>query len=126
MQPPCAFVVIQQKCCLPTVSFQSHANLFGRVVGPLFKQSIGMLVAGIVNFWRLEVDVVNLSADRTTTAARRPLFQKFARYVDEDCADVIALFRRKSLEHFSLCGGARKTVEDVALPTVFLAGSLLD
>ena len=75
MQTSGALIIIKQRLGLPIVSFQSDLNLFRRVIHALNQPRVGMSVTAIVQSWRFEIDIVNLSADRTTETAGYPLFQ---------------------------------------------------
>src|SRR2546430_16523355 len=75
MQTSGALIIIKQRLGLPIVSFQSDLNLFRRVIHALNQPRVGMSVTAILQFWRFEIDIVNLSADRTTETAGYPLFQ---------------------------------------------------
>ncbi len=85
-----------------------------------------MTIAFVVIFRRPEVQVVNLSADRTTTPSGHALFQEFQRNVNENRAQLFSLPRGQSLEHFGLCRGPRKSVEDVTSTTILLRRPILD
>src|ERR1041385_3339911 len=65
-------VKILQRQGLALIAFQALRNNLFRIVNAL-KQLGTTDVANAFFFGRLEVDIVNLAIDRTSTAARKPL-----------------------------------------------------
>src|SRR2546428_8730798 len=100
MQTSGALIIIKQRLGLPIISFQSDLNLFRRVIHALNQPRVGMSVTAMVQSWRFEIDIVNLSADRTTETAGYPLFQNPEGDVNQDRVQSFVLRGRQILEHF--------------------------
>ena len=65
-----------------------------------------MKVANIVVARRLEIDIVNLVANRTISPSRHPLLEQIQRHVDQDRDDVVALLGGELFET-AACAGVR-------------------
>src|SRR5207237_9774161 len=77
----------------------------------------------IVQFWRFEINIVNLSADRTTAATGYSRFQNPEGDVNKDRVQSFVSRGRQILEHLRLRNGAGKTVEHVTVLEIWLARS---
>src|SRR5207248_8272942 len=91
VQPPRAFVVLEQRRSLAVVSFQAHSDFFFSVISSTSQIRLRMSVAFTIPMRRFEVNVVNLSAHRATSPARHPFFKQILWHVDQDCAESLLL-----------------------------------
>jgi hypothetical protein len=74
-----------------------------------------MQIADVVVARRLEIDIVNLIANRAIAPSRHPLLEQIQRHVDQYRDDIVALFGGELFQTPRLRGRARKAVENVAV-----------
>ena len=85
-----------------------------------------MQIADVVVARRLEIDIVNLVANRAIAPSGHTLLEQFQRHVDQHRDDVVALLDGELFQAPRLCGSARKTVENVTVLAVVLRRALFD
>src|SRR6185369_14043834 len=85
-----------------------------------------MQIADVVVARRLEIDIVNLIANRAIPPSGHALLEQLELDVNQHCDDVVALFGGELIQTLRLCGRARKAVEDVTVLAVVLRSALFD
>src|SRR5947209_1170883 len=119
-------VVFEERLRLVLVGREPRLYRFCVVVRAPPELRFGMKVADVINFGRLQIDVVNLAADGTVAPPRHSLLKNVEGHVNENRDEPVITLGSEAFEHLGLAQCARKAVEYVTVAAIGLRGALLD
>src|SRR5262249_15767042 len=83
-----------------------------------------MNVTPVIKSWRLKINVVDFSANRTRPTASQAFLQYFKRHLNQDPFDGFSLLLGELFEHLSLYRSTGKTIKYIPVLAVITGSAL--